>query len=335
MTIFLILSLFIAEHSVFSAFHDDSCEEEESVHSPTVQDFNGTARSDTIPEDPESQAYQLKHLLYPAYDFPEIEGNLLKQKVNHVTQENSKAIQTALQMTTKCKRVFPFACDQRIFAWYLTPSNSEISIKSFIPAFRETPDEQLVEIDEALRTLPLFFSRSAFNQVIDGYLEGDTLFPQKWLNVAATCRAVNDEVLQLVDADEGFEVGYHLMHFMQYRSKDLIRYYVEALAENVRKIEDRYYPLYCLSRRLKEHDELQYTLLRALKEKHDRDFEGLFAEATELIDTIKRKRYDGAMASLFINQFVEESSGALFVSEFVEEPTGDPQKKLIELAPDL
>jgi hypothetical protein len=171
--------------------------------------------------------------------------------------------------------------------------------------------------------------------VIDGYLEGDTLFPQKWLNVAATCRAVNDEVLQLVDADEGFEVGYHLMHFMQYRSKDLIRYYVEALAENVRKIEDRYYPLYCLSRRLKEHDELQYTLLRALKEKHDRDFEGLFAEATELIDTIKRKRYDGAMASLFINQFVEESSGALFVSEFVEEPTGDPQKKLIELAPDL
>lgn len=322
MAFLIILLLFTADHNIFSAVFDDSSEGEESVHSPTVQDYNGATRNDAAQEDTEGSTYQLKHLLYPAYDFPERDRTLLKQTVDQLTQENPEAIQNALQITAACKQLFPFACNQRIFAWHLTSSDSRISVKSFISAFRKIPNEQLVEIEEALRTLPLFFSRSAFNEVNDGYLEGDTPILQKWLNVAATCLAVNEEVSQLIDAKKRFEVAYHLMHFMQYRSKDLIKYYVGALAQNVKKIEDRYYPLYCLSRRLKGHDELQDTLLRTLRKQYRGNFEGLFAKATELFDTIKRKQYVGATAALFINQFVEKA-------------TKDPSNKVVYVLPDL
>lgn len=320
----IFLLLFAAANNLLWAFDSDSSADE-TIHSPATRDYERSARNDAViaEEDPTSFAYQLKKVLLPAYDFPEKERHLLLEQVDQLREENPERVEIALATTASCKQVFPFAPEQRIFAWYLASDDSEISVKSFIVSLRRFSADQLTDIDGSLRCLPPFFSRAAFNEVNDGYLEGDADSLQKWLNVADTCAVVNEEISKLaITEKDRFEVGYHLMLFMQYRSKDLIKYYAEALAQNVKKIEDRYYPLYCLSRRLKGHDELQDKLLRTLKTRYKGNFEGLFAKATDLLNTLKIKQYVGPTAALFIHQFIDQ-------------PVSGAQATLHRLMPDL
>lgn len=300
-----ILLLFVIESTSLWAITDDSSDDgEEPIYSLTTQAYNKPAKM--IEDDFEKPIDQLQHLLSSVYDFSEDARALLKQKIDQLTQDNPETIQYALQITAVCKQLFPFAPEQRIFLWYLTSSDPLITIKSFIPALRDLPNDQLVEVDHSLRLLPTFFSRHAFNQVNNGYLEGDMPPLQKWLNVSITCQAIAQEISKLVDPKERFEVAYHLMFFMQHRSIDLIPYYVEALVQNIKKIEDHYYPFFCLNRRLKGHSILQDRLLRTLKTRYANNFDGLFSIAATLLKTIQIKRYVGPTASLFISQFTQQ-----------------------------
>lgn len=264
-----------------------------------------------IEDDFEESTHQIEQFLTHAYDFPERERAFLKQKVQETQLEQ---LQLVVQITTTYKTIFPFAPLQQIFLWHLTSGSPVISIKSFIPSLRNFSDRQLFDIHCTLRDLPDFFSRHAFNQIKNGYLEGDVSLLQKWVNVANTCRAVKKETNSMVDVRERFEVASHLMLFMQHRSIDLIPYYAEALLQDVKKIEDRYYPLYCLSRRLKGHDDLQNYLLYTLKEKYSKDFDGLFSKSAELLKIIQTKGYVATTAVMFIGQFVKQANNPESIS---------------------
>ncbi len=318
MFLVILLLCVIKNEACWATESDDDFESEsegESVWTISDEDYNDISKFKKnftkIEDDFEEPTHQIEQFLTHAYDFPESERAFLKQKVQETQLEQ---LQLVVQITATYKTIFPFAPPQRIFLWYLTSEGFGSSIKSFIPSLRNFPDEQLIHIDRSLRSLPTFFSKHAFNQVNDGYLEGSEKPLQKWVNVANTCRAVKKETNSMVDVRERFEVASHLMLFMQYRSIDLIPYYAEALLQNVKKIEDRYYPFYCLSRRLKGHDDLQNYLLYTLKEKYSKDFDGLFSKSAELLKIIQTKGYVATTAVMFIGQFVKQANNPESIS---------------------
>lgn len=186
---------------------------------------------------------------------------------------------------------------------------TKTSVQSFIPSLANVFSYKLEPITAALQSLPVFFSRDAFNEVNSGYLEGGTPLLQKWINVAATCAAVKSETDLIVDTTEHFEVASHLMLFMQHRSIDLIPYYAEALLNDPKLIEDNYYPLYCLSHRLKGHDELQDMLLRRLAlYGNEGRFNIVFSLSKKLLWNIQRPGFVGYTAVNFIKSMIKSET---------------------------
>ena len=84
-------------------------------------------------------------------------------------------------------------------------------------------------------------------------------------NIDTMCFNISEVLAPVQNEHMHFEIASHLMLFMQYRSTHLLPYYAKALADDFANLEDNYYPLFCLSRRLKGHDELQNLLLEKLK----------------------------------------------------------------------
>ena len=249
-----------------------------------------------------------KNLTALAYDISKEEREGLKVQLAIASPTH---LQACIEETQKCKVLYPFAPQQLIFSWCLASEvlQTKTSVQSFIPSLANVFSYKLEPITAALQSLPAFFSRDAFNEVNSGYLEGGTPLLQKWINVAATCAAVKSETDLIVDTTERFEVASHLMLFMQHRSIDLIPYYAEALLNDPKLIEDNYYPLYCLSRRLKGHGELQDMLLRRLAlYGNEGRFNIVFSLSKKLLWNIQRRGFVGYTAANFIKSMIKSET---------------------------
>ena len=132
-------------------------------------------------------------------------------------------IRSCIQSTNKSAEVYPFAPVQHIFFWHLAPDSPSI-ITSFIPSLKKSHPQHLSVIEAELQSLPSFFTRAAYIQIKDGYLEGDVPVHAKWGNAAITCFNVSEVLTPIQNEHMRFEIASHLMLFMQYRSTHLLTY---------------------------------------------------------------------------------------------------------------
>jgi hypothetical protein len=210
-----------------------------------------------------------------------------------------------IQARNVCALVYPFVPIQHIFFWHLAPDSPSV-ITSFIPSLKAGCPQYLSVIEAELQSLPTFFTRAAFNQINDGYLEGDVPVHEKWGNAAITCFNISEVLTPIQNEHMRFEIASHLMLFMQYRSTHLLTYYAKALADDFANLENNYYPLYCLTRRLKGHDELQTALLEKLK-LYGESSSGpsvIFSFARKILRTIQNKGYVKETAVAFISRMI-------------------------------
>ncbi len=214
-------------------------------------------------------------------------------------------IRACIRATKECALVYPFVPIQHIFFWHLAPDSPSV-ITSFIPSLKESHQQHLSAIEGVLQSLPSFFKRAAFDQINDGYLEGDLPVQEKWVNAALTCFNVSEVLTPIQNEHMRFEIASHLMLFMQYRSTHLLTYYAKALADDFSNLEDNYYPLYCLTRRLKGHDDLQTTLLEKLKLYGELSSgpSVTFFFARKILSAIQKKGYVKEAAVTFINRMI-------------------------------
>ena len=87
-------------------------------------------------------------------------------------------------------------------------------------------------IEAELQLFPSFFTRAAYIQIKDGYLEGDVPDHAKWGNAAIMCFNLSEVLTPIQNEHMHFEIASHLMLFMQYRSTHLLTYYAKALADD-------------------------------------------------------------------------------------------------------
>lgn len=214
-------------------------------------------------------------------------------------------VRVCIQATDESAAVYPFAPAQHIFFWNLAP-NSPSVITSFIPSLKTAHPKYLSVIEAELQSLPTFFTRAAYIQIKDGYLEGDVPVHEKWGNAAVACFNVSEVLTPIRNEHMRFEIASHLMLFMQYRSRHLLTYYAKALADDFSNLEDNYYSLFCLSRRLKGHDELQNLLLEKLK-LYGKSSSGpsvTFSFARKILCAIRNKGYVKESAVAFISRMI-------------------------------
>lgn len=205
-------------------------------------------------------------------------SDLERQNLLKLLEENSFHVTVCVEAAIECEKRCHFVPPQRIFLWFMQMPRRAIMhtlsheiVQSFlasfatsiIPSLAGLSSERLSEVVSVLRSLPRFFTVAAFNEINEGFLEGESDPHQKWINVGITCQAIRETTALIPDKE--MELASRLMLFMQRRSIDLIPYYVEILAADFSKLEENYYPFYCLSRKLKGHDTLQDMLLRQLK----------------------------------------------------------------------
>ena len=214
-------------------------------------------------------------------------------------------IRACIQATNESAEVYPFVPPQHIFFWYLAPDSPSV-ITSFIPSLKAAPSQHLFLIEKELQSLPSFFTRAAYIQIKDGYLEGDVPDHAKWGNAATMCFNISEVLAPVQNEHMHFEIASHLMLFMQYRSTHLLPYYAKALADDFANLEDNYYPLFCLSRRLKGHDELQNLLLEKLKLYGESSSvpSVTFSFARKILCTIQNKGYVKETAVTFISRMI-------------------------------
>jgi len=205
--------------------------------------------------------------------------------------------------------VYPFAPAQHIFFWHLVPTSPSV-ITSFIPSLNTAHPKYLPVIEAELQLFPSFFTRAAYIQIKDGYLEGDVPDHAKWGNAAIMCFNISEVLTPIQNEHMHFEIASHLMLFMQYRSSHLLSYYAKALAEDFLNLEDNYYPLYCLTRRLKGHDELQNSLLEKLKLYGESAISPntTFFFARKILCAIRNKGYVKERAVAFISCMIASDS---------------------------
>jgi len=221
-------------------------------------------------------------------------------------------IRACIQATNKSAEVYPFAPAQHIFFWHLAPTSPSPSvITSFIPSLKTAHPKYLPVIEAELQLFPSFFTRAAYIQIKDGYLEGDVPDHAKWGNAAIMCFNLSEVLTPIQNEHMHFEIASHLMLFMQYRSSHLLSYYARALADDFANLEGNYYSLFCLSRRLKGYYDLQNSLLEKLKLYGESLGSGpsvTFSFARKILCAIRNKGYVKESAVAFISRMIASDS---------------------------